>query len=62
MTRESRGPMKRRGVVMPVLAKTDIAHRRVVMGIFVDGEQLLDIREQGATVLVRVCDLSQAHG
>jgi len=33
-----------------MLAKADIAYKRVAMSIFVDGEQLLDIREQ-----VRVC-------
>jgi len=35
--------MKRRRTIM--LAKTDIAYKRAVMDIFVDGEQLLDIRE-----------------
>jgi hypothetical protein len=44
--------MKRRKIVM--LAKTDIAYERVVMGIFVDAEQLLDIREQGATLVERL--------
>jgi hypothetical protein len=43
MSLEVGGLMKRRRVVM--LPQTDIAHKRVVMGIFVDGEQLLDIRE-----------------